>query len=285
MNWIAAHQTQLIALMVAIACISMAKKGIPHIDRSKKKERGGPFARWTAFGLYVLGGIALAIAITPVIRSIVSFGGGAGFGAVVGNLGAIVALALGWQSIAMMVSVARDLFDKVPDHEARSGALWIPTLAPIGGSAVVQVVQNPQGLGQGLTAAAMALVTLVYVYQIVKRMDAAQGHKNIWNWLAFGVCVLGGLVLVPLIAYVDTVVIAGWLPGSAVLIVRIAVGLIGLVLMAGLVYDIWCDGEPNKKARAGAVAGLGITIVWGGIAFGAMTGAWGDGASFLNGVF
>lgn len=285
MNWFADHQTQLIALMVAISCISIAKKGIPHIDRSKKKERGGPFARWTAFGFYVLGGIALSIAVTPVIMAIVEFGGGSGFGAVIGNLGAIVALALGWHAIAMIVSVARDLFDKVPDHEARSGALWIPTFAPIGGSAVVQVIQNPQGLGQGLTAAAMALVTLVYVYQIVKRMDAAQGHKNVWNWLAFAVCLLGGLVLVPLIAYVDTVVIAGFLPSALHTLVRTGVGLAGLALIAGMIYDIWCDGEPNKKARAGAVAGVGITFVFGGIAFGAMTGAWGDGAGFLNGVF
>jgi hypothetical protein len=275
--WLNAHEFQIYALFAAMACIAIAKVAIPFIGRSAK-ERGKNFARWSAFGFYVVGGAALAVAMVPLLNWVMAQG------AAIGNVTAIVALALGWHAVAMITSVTRDLFDKTPDHEARSGALWIPTFVPIGFAAVVKVVQNPQGLGQGLTAAIMALITLIYVYKIVKRADQAKEHKNVWNWVCFGVCFLGGLVLVPLIAYIDTM-IGGVLPGVVANIVRVGVGLLGLVLVAGGVYDIWCDGEPHKKARAGALAGLGITLVYGGIAWGAMTGAWGDGASFLNGVF
>lgn len=284
MSWFAAHQTQIYALMVTITFVMIAKKGIPHIDRSKKKERGGPFARWVAFGCYVVAGVALTVAVTPIVTALVSWGGGDGLGAIVGNVGAVIALALGWQAIAMTISVARDLFDKTPDHEARSGALWIPTFAPIGGAAVAQVVKNPQGLGQGITAAVMGVVTLVYVYQIIKRMDAAKNHKDVWNWLAFAVCVLGGLVLIPLIAYTDTV-LSGILPGVLMGFIRVGAGLAGLFLLFIGAYDIVCDGEPNNKARAAAIGGVGITFVLGGIAIGAITGSWADGAGFLNGMF
>lgn len=278
LNWIATHQVQITALLVAGIGIGLAKKIIPFISRAQKKERS-PHARWASFVIYAISGIALAIAMVPFVMWLI------------GKLGSVgtffvgtATLALGWHAVAMIVSVIRDLFDKVPDHEARTGALWIPTLVPVGISAVIALLKNPQGLGQGLTAAAMALVTVIYAYMIVKRMDNAQNHKKQWNWAAFGVLVLAGLVIIPLYAYADTALIS-MLPGNIQWLPRLVVGLLALSALIAAVCDIWFDGVPNKLARAGAIFGLPGVFVFGGIAWTAITGATQDGASFLNGVF
>lgn len=283
MGFFGEHQAQIIALIAAIVCVGMAKKIIPFVSHSKK-ERGRPVARWAAFIVYAIGGFCLAGALIPIMLRITRLGALGGLAALVGNVGAIIALALGWQGAAMVTAVIRDLFDKVPDHQARSGALWIPTLLPVGGTAVVGVVQNPQGLGQGLTAAIMGGITLTYVFMIVKRMDGATNHKIVWNWAAFAVCFLGGLVMVPLIAYTDTALLVH-LPADIRTIVRVGVGLSGLAAVGAGIFDIYCDGAPNKLARTGATYGLGVTLVFGAIAWSALLGNAADGAGVLNGVF
>lgn len=277
-GWIAAHQLQIIALFVAGVGVGLAKKIIPFISKAQKKERG-PHARWASFVIYIISGVALAIAMVPLVIWLI------------GKLGSVgtffvgtATLALGWHAIAMITSVIRDLFDKVPDHEARTGALWIPTLVPVGFAAVVALLRNPQGLGQGLTAAAMALVTVLYAYMIVKRMDAAQEHKNKWNWAAFAVLVLAGITVVPLYAYADTALISH-LPGPIATLVRVVVGLLAVSALIAGIADIWFDSVPHKFARAAAVFGLPGVLVFGGIAWTAITGATQDGASMLNGVF
>jgi hypothetical protein len=132
---------------------------------------------------------------------------------------------------------------------------------------VWQLAQNPQGLGQGLTAAAMGLVTMIYAYIIVKRADDAKEHKDKWNWVAFIVLVLAGVVLIPLYAYADTAIIERFVPGNLQWLPRTAIGLSALAAFAAGICDIWFDMVPNKFARAGAVY------------------ATQDGASMLNGVF
>jgi len=280
MSWIAGHQTQLIALLIAIFAVTTAKKIVP---KMRHKERGS-HARWASFIIYIIGGLALAVAMIPLIRWLVALGGRAGLSAVVGNVTAIATFALGWHAVAMLVSMIRDLMDKQPDHEARSAALWVPTFLPIGGSAVWQLLQNPQGVGQGITAAIMGIITLIYAGMIVKRADAATEHKNKWNWFAFGVLVLAGLVIIPLVAYVDTALIAQ-LPSGLATIIRVALGLAGLGLVVAGVADIWIDRVPDQLARAGARVGIALVFVFGGIGWQAITGATADGASFLNGVF
>lgn len=280
LGWINGHQTGLIALLIAIFCVSTAKK---IATKTRDKERG-KHALWTAFVLYAVGGLAMAVAMIPFINWLVGLGGRAGLSAVVGNLTAIVTLALGWHAVAMLVSMFRDLMDKEPNHEARVAALWVPTFLPIGGAAVLQLLQNPQGVGQGVTAAIMGVITLIYAFMIVKRADAAREHKSRWNWFAFAVLILAGLVIIPLIAYADTALIAK-LPGAIKTIVRVALGVAGLGAIAAGIADIWVDRVPDKYARTAAVYGIGAVFVFGGIAFSAITGATTDGASFLNGVF
>lgn len=284
MQWFAAHATQLTAIAVAIVLNILAEKGVPKIGRSAK-EHGKKFARWATFGIKIVAGLCLAVGLIPFVTWLTGLGAGGGFAGLVGNIGAIITLALGWHGVAMAISVARDLADGVPDEEARKGALWIPTVLPAGGAAVVALIQNPQGLGQGLTAAIMALITIMYTFMIAKRALAAQKHQQFWLWFAFVVSAVGGLVMVPLIGYVDTVVVQGFLPAAFHMPVRVVVGVAGLGILAAGAWDLVCDGVPNKYARNAATFGLGLTFVFGGVALATISGNATDGAAFLNGVF
>lgn len=280
LSWASAHQAQLVAFLGACFGIWTAKKLIPKFGN---KERGS-HARWASFVIYALSGLALAVAAIPTIRWLVSFGSRAGLAGLVGNLTAIVTLALGWHAVAMIVSMIRDLADKTPDHEARSAALWVPTFLPIGGAAVMQLMQNPQGVGQGITAAIMGVITLIYTGMIVKRADAARSHKNKWNWFAFAVLVLGGLVIIPMVAYADTALIAQ-LPSPLPALLRVGLGLAGAGLVLAGAADIWVDRVPDSYARAAARPGIALVFVFGGIGIAALTGSASSGAGFLNGVF
>jgi hypothetical protein len=283
LDFLGAHQVQLGALLVAGFAVGTAKKIIPYAQRANHKDRG-PHARWAAFVIYAIGGLALTVAMVPFIGWLVAKGGQSGISALVGNLTAIVGLALGWHAVAMIVSMIRDLADKSPDHEARSAALWVPTFLPIGGAAIWQLVQNPQGLGQGLTSAIMGVITLIYVFMIVKRADQATNHKKLWNWFAFGVLLLGGIVIIPLLAYTDTALISH-LPAQIRWIPRVAIGLAALgAIIAGIV-DIWCDGVPNKFARTAAIFGIGGVAVFGAVAIASISSATASGSGLLNGVF
>jgi hypothetical protein len=278
--WINGHERELIAFLAACFGIWTAKKLVPKFGN---RERGS-HARWTSFIIYILSGLALAVAAIPTIKWLVAFGGRAGLAAVVGNLTAIVTLALGWHAVAMIVSMIRDLADKTPDHEARTAALWVPTFLPIGGAAVMQLVQNPQGIGQGITAAIMGVVTLIYTGMIVKRVDAARNHKNKWNWFAFVVLLIGGLVIIPMVAYADTALISQ-LPGAFKALTRVALGLAGAGLVVAGIADIWVDRVPDAYARNAAKFGIALVFVFGGLGIAALTGSASTGAGFLNGVF
>lgn len=280
LSWIAGHQSQVIALIIATLAVSTAKK----ISSKAQHRERGTHALWASFVIYIAGGLALAWAMVPFIYWLIRLGGGAGLNALIGNTTAIATLALGWHAVAMIVSMIRDLMDKRPDHEARSAALWVPTLVPIGITSVFALLQNPQGVGQGITAAAMGLVTIIYAGMIVKRADSAKAHKTKWNWFAFGVLILAGLVVIPLVAYLDTALIAQ-LPSALRNIIRVALGVAGLGLIGAGIADIWVDRVPDQYARSAARVGIALAFVFGGIGWQAITGGAADGASFLNGVF
>jgi hypothetical protein len=278
--WANGHEAQLIAFLAACFGIWTAKKLIPKFGN---RERGS-HARWASFIIYALSGLALAVAAIPTIKWLVGFGASSGLAAFVGNVTAIATLALGWHAVAMIVSMIRDLADKVPDHEARSAALWVPTFLPIGGAAVMQLLQNPQGIGQGITAAIMGAITLLYSGLIVKRADAARSHQKKWNWFSFAVLVLAGLVIIPMVAYVDTALITR-LPGAFRTLTRVALGLAGVGLLVAGIADIWVDRVPDAYARAMARFGIPFAFVFGGLGIAALTGSASNGAGFLNGVF
>lgn len=277
-SWLNAHQAQLAALIIAFFAVWTAKKLVPKMNN---RERGS-HARWASFIVYAIGGVALAIAMVPTITYLVSLGGRSGLSALVGNTTAIAFLALGWHAVAMIVSMIRDLADGQPDHEARSAALWVPTLLPLGGAAVMQVLQNPQGLGQGITAALMGLITLIYSGVIVKRADAASNHKSKWNWFSFGVFALAGLVIIPLFTYVDSALIVQ-LPSIFRFVLRLCLGLAGIGLVIAMAADLWVDRTPDAYARVGARVGVALMVVFGGSAASAILDAIADGFRSLNG--
>lgn len=258
LGFLSAHQAQIIALLVASFAVWTAKKVIP---KMRHKERGS-HARWGSFIIYVIAGLALSVAMIPFVRWLIGFGAHAGVSAVVGNVTAVASLALGWHAVAMLVSVIRDLADKTPDHEARTGALWIPTFFPIGIAAVLQLVSNPDSVGRGIAAAAMGVITLIYAAMIAKRADAASEHKSKWNWFVFAVYVLAGLVIIPMFGYANSSLI-GLLPGGLADIVRVVLGLAGIGLIVAGIADIWIDRVPDAYARAGARFGIGMTSVFG----------------------
>lgn len=281
MGFISAHQVALGALLIAIFAVTTAKKLIPKFGN---KERGS-HARWASFIIYIIGGLALAVAMVPFVRWLISWASGSGIGgAIVGNVTAVVSVALGWHAVAMLVSVLRDLADKTPDHEARSGALWIPTFLPIGGAAVMALLKNPEGVGQGLAAAAIGFTTLIYAAMIAKRADSAKNHKTKWNWFVFAVYLIAGLVTIPMLAYVDTALISH-LPGAVAGLIRLGLGLAGIGLIVAGIADIWVDRVPDAYARAAARFGIAMTFVFGSLAIASISGMTTNGAHFLNGVF
>lgn len=273
---------QMIALAMALLGVWAANKAVPRI-RGARKEHGKVIARWFAFALMVFSGLCLAVALVPVVRWVTHLGTLGGILAFAGNVGAIIALWFGWDGVARSISVARDLADGVPDEEARKGALWIPTFLPAGGAAVATLLQNPRGIGSGITAAIMAGITMAYVFIIVKRALASTKHKTFWKWFAFAICFIGGLVMVPLITYLNGV-LPGYLPGDVMNGLRLVVAVAGVALIAVGSLDIICDGEPDKWARNAAVFGLGIVLSFGGIGVAAMSGIASTGAGILQGM-
>jgi hypothetical protein len=279
-GWIQAHLDQIVALGIAAIIVGLVNKGVPKIKQSGK-ERGKKFARWATFVLMVIAGLSLAYGAVPFMRWLI---GGAGLGGVIAGIGGVIALALGWHGIAYVTSIVRDLADKVPDEEGRQGALWGPTLLISGGAAVLDLVRSPNSIGSGFTAAAMAAVTLAYVFMIQKRALSAQNHKPQWAWFVFAVMILGGLVLIPLVAYLDGT-ISGLLPGDYVTAIRVLAGVFGAALIGGGVWDIVCDGVPNRYARAGAIAGIPLATAYAAIGIAVLTSNASNGAEMLKGVF
>lgn len=266
LGFLTAHQAQLIALIVASVGITTAKKVIP---KMRHKERGS-HARWASFIIYFLSGVILSVAMIPFFRWLIGLAASHNLGGqIVGNLTAVASLALGWHAVAMLVSVIRDLADKTPDHEARTGALWIPTFLPIGIASVMALVKNPSGVGQGLAAAAIGVITLIYAAMIAKRADAASDHKNKWNWFVFVVYLLAGLVIIPMFSYANGSLIS-MLPAAMATLLRVFIGITGIGLLIAGVADIWVDRVPDAFARAGARFGIGMTAVFGGLALAAI---------------
>jgi hypothetical protein len=277
-GWLQSNLDHIVALVVAGLLVGLANKGKPKIKQSAK-ERGKKFARWAVFVIMAVAGLALVWGLLPAIRWVT---GGLNFGGFA--LGGIIALTLGWHGVAMGTSVIRDLADKVPDEEARQGALWGPTMFVGGGAAVIDLAQNPGGVGSGFSAAVMATITLIYVFMISNRALAAQKHKNGWLWYAFAAMVLGGLVMAPLVAFLDGW-LSGVLPGDFVTAIRTIAGMTGVVLIGAAVWDFVCDGVPDKYARIGAVLGVPLAVAFGAIGIAVMTGSATNGAELMSGVF
>ncbi|MEU1761212.1 hypothetical protein [Micromonospora sp. NPDC005652] len=215
-------------------------------------------ALWAAFVTEAIAGLILGVALFQAVRWLTGLSGG---GAVLGAIGSIIALTLGWQAVKMLVAMIRDLADGQPDKEARRAALWVPTLIPAGWAAVTGLVSNPRGIGGGIVAAIQAAITLAYTLSIVKETIKAKKHQVPWRWFAAAVCTLAGLVLIAAVIYIDGL-LADYLSAGVMVAVRLIGGAVGLGFAIAALADI-SDGVPGAHVRKFAVYGLPLLYLFG----------------------
>jgi hypothetical protein len=258
MSWFNAHWEQILGVAcVVVMLVFGRKKLLPGVGQSK-------FLLWLAFAVTAACGLVLGWALSGLMAWLTSRGGW--FGGVVGNVGAIIAVAAGWWSVTMLVALVRDLADGKPDGDARQAALWFPLLAIGGISSVWGIVQHPRGIGTGLAAAVIGGISVIALHRIVKSALAGKKAAKAWRWFAAGVALLAGLLIIPLYAFADTQ-LAAHASGNLVTSFRVLSGVLGLALLLGAAIDLK-DKVPDAAVRAFLAYGLPALILTGAFAVG-----------------
>lgn len=285
--WLNAHGLQITLVIGVIIFLTVGRK--PALARVREHK----FLLWLAFLVTVFCGLILGWALRDVASWVTSLPGG--FGGVVASVGAVIAVIIGWWSINMAVDLVRDLADGVPDDDARKAALWIPTLAPAGFTAAWSIVMNPRGIGTGITAVIIAVVTTVFLHKTIRSALSSEKHKLFWKWFASAVALLAGLIMLPLYAYGDT--LAGdYLPGDWARNLRIVVGILAAALLVAAIVDAWPRKDPESKkqgdkkkvipdggVRTFLAYGLPALIMFGGIGINAASDAAGKQGTVVTG--
>lgn len=273
LTWLQANYLQITGVIAVAIMLTVGRAAL------LPKTRSDPFLLWVAFAITAVCGLVLGWALYGVMAWLTALPGL--FGGAIASVGAIVAVWLGWHGVYQLVALVRDVADRSPDAEARKAALWVPTFLPAGGQAVWGIVSNPQGLGTTLTAAIMAVLTILYVVRIAQAALSASAAPKLWRWFATGVCVLGGLVMIPLLAFADAQA-AQFVPSELMVAARILSGVAGFALAFAALRDLR-DRVPDKYARACALAGVPLLVVSGATAWGWITGTAGSGLELLTG--
>jgi hypothetical protein len=258
-DWISTNYLQITGVLAVVILLGVGRaKILPGV-------RSSPLLLWLAFVVTAVCGLILGWALVGVMAWMTSLP--SLFGSVIGSIGAIVALALGWHAVYLTIALIRDLADKTPDEKARSAALWVPTFLPAGWTATWGIISNPRGLGTGITAAIMAVMTVLYAHLIVKEVLKAKTAPRAWRWFAALVMLLAGLVMIPLLVFADAQA-ALHLPGKLMASIRILAGVAGIALLVRAIKDI-VDRVPDVHVRAFLAYGLPLLF-----AFGAAAAAW-----------
>jgi hypothetical protein len=195
MNWISTYQWQIAMVIAVCIVLGVGRAAILPIVKSST------LALWVAFAVTAFCGLVLCWALFGVMQWVTALPSLAG--AVVGSIGAIIALWAGWHAASMIVPLARDVIDKRPDEDARKAALWVPTLLPAGFDAVWGVISHPRGITSTVTGAIMAGITILYAHRIVKAALAGRAGARGWRWFATLPMLLAGIVMIPLLAFAD----------------------------------------------------------------------------------
>ncbi len=272
MEWINQNLDRIGAALLALMIISVAVKPL------LSKVRQHTWLMWIAFVARAAAGLLLGYALFGVMSWLTGLRGA---GAILGSIGAIIAVAVGWHAIKMSVAMIRDLADRVPDEDARAAATWIPVLAPAGFQAAWGIVTNPNGLGTGVVAAIMAGISVFYTFSITKAALSSKDHKTAWKWFAALVCLLGGLVLTPLMLFVDGM-LAERFP-EYIAWIRAGLGVLGLCLAIAALVDV-ADKVPDKYARTFLRLGLPVLLAFGALGIAALMSGVSNGAELLTGV-
>lgn len=264
--WFDAHLLQLVGVAVVLIVLAIGRK--PAVARAQEH----PFLLWLAFIVTAACGLVLGWALHDLAAWVTSRPGT--FGGVIASIGAILAIIAGWWSIELIVKLVRDVMDGVPDGDARKAALWVPTLAPAGLAAAWGIVQHPRGIGTGITAAIIALVSLVFLRKTVKAALSSKKHHLLWKWFAVGVCALAGVLMIPLLAFADSQ-IAEHTTGQWSTSFRVIIGAVGLGLLIACIVDAWPKKEKGEKTvvpdggvRMFAALGIPALVLCGALAVG-----------------
>ncbi len=276
MQWINSHLGQITGVLAVAILLGVGRnKILPSVKANKG-------LLWTAWIVTGICGLILGWALSGVMGWLTGLD--SVFGATIGAVGAIIALILGWHGVYLLIALIRDLADKTPDDDARKAALWVPTFLPAGISAVWGIVSNPRGLGTGVTAAVMALVTIVYAHMIVTAALKGRTGAKGWKWFATLVCLLAGVVMLHLVLFIDGVA-ADHLPGSWLIAARTLAGVLGLALGVAALKDLLADKQPDAYVRTFLRFGLPLLLTFGTLAVTTVSGHASDGGQILVGTF
>jgi hypothetical protein len=275
MKWIEQYHLQIAAVLGVLIVLGVGRaKILPAV-------RSSALLLWLAFVVTVFCGLVLGWALAGVVAWATHLSGTVG--GIAGGIGALIAVWLGWHAVFLLVALIRDVADKQPDEDARKAALWVPLFLPAGWQAVWGIVSHPRGLGTGITAAVMAAITVVYAHRVVKASLTGKSGRKAWRWFAALACLFAGIVLIPLLAYVDAQA-AHWaaLPPWALVMGRIILGAVGLGLLVAAFVDIK-DKVPDAAVRAFLAYGLPVLALFGLLTIGFLGGHAHDGLQVLTG--
>lgn len=279
--WFTNYWPQMVGVASVIIILVFGRKAIlPRVQESK-------FLLWLAWVVTAFCGLVLLWSLIGVMRWLTSLPGT--LGGIVSSVGAVIAVAAGWWSATMLVAMIRDLADGVPDEDARKAALWHPMLAVSGLNAVWGLVQNPRGIGTGITAAIIAVISLVAIKRIVSAALKGKKGETAWKWFACAVCLLGGILNIPLLAFADTQ-IQQYAPAPWPTIFRVLVGVLGVALLLAAIADVVpkkAKGEqrmvPDGFVRNFLLWGLPALFLFGAVAVGTMSDNGESGGQILIG--
>jgi hypothetical protein len=268
MSWFHAHVYEIAGVIVALILLAGSNFAI-------KRANDHVVLLWFAFLVRAVIGLILGASLYGFTKWVTSLSGT--LGGIVSSIGAIIAVAAGWVGVVLLVRLCRDLADGRPDAEARAAALWVPIVAPAGFNAVWNIVTHPRGIGTGITAAIIALISIVALQMTVKSCLKSTKHELFWKYAAAGICALAGIIMIPLVAFADSQV-AKYADGDVLLVFRLVLGAVGLTLLIGGIADAWPKKHKNEKTmvpdgwvRAFMAYGLPVLILFGALTVGFAT--------------
>ena len=263
--WFSNHLWQLLCVAAALIIIGFAR---PLVARVKEHK----VLLWFAFLVYLGCGLTLGAGLFAFARWLTSLSGT--FGGIISSVGAVLGVLGGWWGFSLTAKAAVDLGDGTPDNHARKAALLVPTLAPACFAAAWSIVQHPAGIGTGITAVVIAGISLIYLFTISGSVLKATKHTLFWKWFAVAVHILAGLLMIPLVAYIDAQ-IAKHGGGNWSQAFRVLTGVVGVGLLIACIADAWPKKEkgetrpvPDKWVRGFASLGVPALVLSGAIALG-----------------
>jgi hypothetical protein len=237
MPWFNEHVLQIAGVFVALILL-------PGRQFAISRANDHAFLLWFAYVVSAFIGLLLGASLYALTKYLTGLSGT--FGGIISSIGAILAVIGGWIAMVMSVRMIRDLGDGKPDGDARAAALWVPILAPACMSAVWNIVTHPRGIGTGVTAAIIALISIIALQAVVKSCLKSTKHPLFWKWTATAVCLLAGVLMIPLVAFADSQV-AKYASSDVLLVFRLVLGAVGLTLLIGAIADAWPKKAQNEK--------------------------------------